>query len=99
MRRPPCSASPPASPPTNCSTDEGYFGEGYGIPTAGCLEAIRLLAHNEGIFLDPVYSGKAMAGLIDHIRRGDIAPADSVVFLHTGGAPALFAQVDQLGLG
>jgi 1-aminocyclopropane-1-carboxylate deaminase/D-cysteine desulfhydrase-like pyridoxal-dependent ACC family enzyme len=80
-------------------TDEGYFGEGYGIPTAGCLEAIRLLAHNEGIFLDPVYSGKAMAGMIDHIRRGEIAPTDSVVFLHTGGAPALFAQVDQLGLG
>lgn len=80
-------------------TDERYFGEGYGIPTAGCLEAIRLLARNEGIFLDPVYSGKAMAGMIDHIRRGDIAPTDSVIFLHTGGAPALFAQVDQLDLG
>ncbi len=80
-------------------TDEGYFGEGYGIPTVGGLEAIRLLAHNEGIFLDPVYSGKAMAGMIDHIRRGDIAPTDSVIFLHTGGAPALFAQVDQLNLG
>ncbi len=79
-------------------TDEGYFGEGYGIPTAGCREAIRLLAHNEGIFLDPVYSGKAMAGMIDHIRRGDITAGETVVFLHTGGAPALFAQIDQLGL-
>ncbi len=79
-------------------TDEGYIGEGYGIPTAACLEAIRLVAHNEGIFLDPVYSGKAMAGMIDHIRRGEIAPRDTVVFLHTGGSPALFAQVDQLGL-
>ncbi len=79
-------------------TDEGYIGEGYGIPTAACLEAIRLLAHNEGIFLDPVYSGKAMAGMIDHIRRGKIPPAETVVFLHTGGSPALFAQVDQLGL-
>ncbi len=79
-------------------TDEGYIGDGYGIPTAACLEAIRLLAQNEGIFLDPVYSGKAMADTIDHIRRGDIAPTETVVFLHTGGSPALFAQVDQLGL-
>ncbi|MHB8644492.1 MAG: D-cysteine desulfhydrase family protein [Thermomicrobiales bacterium] len=78
-------------------TDGGYIGEGYGIPTAAGLEAIRLLAHNEGIFLDPVYSGKVMAGMIDHIRRGDIAPRETIVFLHTGGSPALFAQVDQLG--
>jgi D-cysteine desulfhydrase family pyridoxal phosphate-dependent enzyme len=80
-------------------TDERYIGEGYGIPTAACLEAIRLLARNEGIFLDPVYSGKAMAGMIDHIRCGSISPSETVVFLHTGGSPALFAQVDQLGLG
>ncbi len=79
-------------------TDEGYIGEGYGIPTAACLEAIRLLAHNEGIFLDPVYSGKAMAGMIAHIRREEITPAETVIFLHTGGGPALFAQVNQLGL-
>jgi 1-aminocyclopropane-1-carboxylate deaminase/D-cysteine desulfhydrase-like pyridoxal-dependent ACC family enzyme len=79
-------------------TDEGYIGDGYGIPTTACLEAIRLLACNEGIFLDPVYSDKAMAGMIDHIRRGGIAPTETVAFLHTGGSPALFAQVDQLGL-
>jgi L-cysteate sulfo-lyase len=78
-------------------TDPRYFGEGYGIPTDACLEAIRLLAHCEGIFLDPVYSGKAMAGMIDHIRRGEIAPQETVVFLHTGGNPALFAQVANLG--
>jgi D-cysteine desulfhydrase family pyridoxal phosphate-dependent enzyme len=78
-------------------TDHGYIGEGYGIPTDACLEAIRLLAHCEGIFLDPVYSGKAMAGMIDHIRRGEIDPREAIVFLHTGGSPALFAQVANLG--
>jgi D-cysteine desulfhydrase/L-cysteate sulfo-lyase len=77
-------------------TDEGYIGEGYGIPTAACKEAIALLARQEGVFLDPVYSGKAMAGLLDAIRRGDIAPDETVVFLHTGGSPALFAQVPLL---
>jgi D-cysteine desulfhydrase family pyridoxal phosphate-dependent enzyme len=80
-------------------TDHGYVGEGYGIPTAACLEAITLLARQEGIFLDPVYTGKVMAGLIDHIRKGAIDPAETVVFLHTGGTPALFAYADRLGIG
>lgn len=79
-------------------TDHGYIGPGYGIPTPGCVEAITLLARCEGIFLDPVYTGKVMAGLIDHVRRGTIDPAETVLFLHTGGAPALFAYADQLGL-
>lgn len=78
--------------------DDSQIGEGYGIPTAGCLEAIHLLARQEAIFLDPVYSGKAMAGLIADIRSGVIAPTETVIFLHTGGTPALFAQVDRLGL-
>ncbi len=73
-------------------TDQDYIGAGYGIPTDGCLEAIRLLARREGILLDPVYTGKAMAGLIDHVRRGDLDPSSTVVFLHTGGVPALFAH-------
>ena len=73
-------------------TDQNYIGDGYGIPTPGCLEAIRLLAETEGILLDPVYTAKAMAALIDHVRRGELDPADSVVFLHTGGTPALFAH-------
>lgn len=73
-------------------TDQGYIGSGYGISTDGCVEAIRLLARHEGILLDPVYTGKAMAGLIDHVRRGDLDPSSSVVFLHTGGVPALFAH-------
>ncbi len=83
--------------PADLLTDHSYVGEGYGIPTPACLEAIRLLAQCEGIFLDPVYTGKAMAGMIDHIRQGMISPREAVVFLHTGGSPALFAQVTNLG--
>jgi D-cysteine desulfhydrase family pyridoxal phosphate-dependent enzyme len=70
----------------------GYVGEGYGILSPGCAEAIRLLARNEGVLLDPVYTGKAMAGLIDLIRKGEIGADKTVVFLHTGGTPALFTQ-------
>jgi L-cysteate sulfo-lyase len=68
-----------------------YVGEGYGIPTEGTLAAIRLAAETEGLLLDPVYSGKAMAGLIDLCRRGFFTREQNVVFLHTGGAAALFA--------
>jgi L-cysteate sulfo-lyase len=67
-----------------------YVGEGYGIPTDGMGEAVRMLAQAEGILLDPVYSGKAMAGLIDLIRTGVIGADKTVVFLHTGGAVGLF---------
>ncbi|MFN8511782.1 MAG: pyridoxal-phosphate dependent enzyme [Chloroflexia bacterium] len=76
--------------------DDSQIGAGYGIPTEGCLEAIHLLARNEAVFLDPVYSGKAMAGLIADIRSGAIAPTETVIFLHTGGTPALFAQASLL---
>ena len=68
-----------------------YVGESYGALTAECAEAIRLTARTEGVMLDPVYSGKAMAGLIDLIRRGVIKKDETVIFLHTGGHPALFA--------
>lgn len=68
-----------------------YVGEGYATPTPAGLEAIRLVASLEGILLDPVYSGKAMAALIDHIKQGKLTAADTVIFLHTGGYPALFA--------
>ncbi len=84
--------------PEDVATDAGYIGPGYAIPTPGCLEAIALLARTEGIFLDPVYTGKAMAGLIDHVRRAVVGPDETVLFLHTGGAPALFAYADQLEL-
>jgi D-cysteine desulfhydrase family pyridoxal phosphate-dependent enzyme len=71
-------------------TDQGYIGEGYGIPTAAALEAIELLARTEALLLDPCYTSKAMAALIDHVRRGELSPTETVVFLHTGGMPALF---------
>jgi L-cysteate sulfo-lyase len=76
--------------------DNGFIGEGYGILTDGCVEAISLLARTEAIFLDPVYTGKAMAGLIAHIRAGAVAPNETVIFLHTGGSPALFARAGEL---
>ncbi len=71
--------------------DRDHFGEGYGIVTDGCREALRLVARAEGIVLDPVYSGKAMAGLFSRVRDGRIPANATVVFWHTGGAPALFA--------
>ncbi|MDC0947806.1 D-cysteine desulfhydrase [Gammaproteobacteria bacterium] len=67
-----------------------YVGEGYGIPTDSGLEAIRLFAELEGILLDPVYSAKGAAGLIDLIRKGRFGRGERVVFLHTGGSAALF---------
>jgi len=70
-----------------------YVGDGYGIPTAGMKEAVLRTARLEGLLLDPVYTGKAMAGLIDRVRRGDYRPDDVVVLLHTGGTPALFADL------
>jgi L-cysteate sulfo-lyase len=76
-----------------------YVGQGYGIPTEGMVDAIRLLAEKEGILLDPVYSGKGMAGLIDLVRQGRFGKDENVVFLHTGGAVGLFAYPDALGVG
>ncbi len=69
-----------------------YIGEAYGAPTDEMKEAVRLVARTEGIILDPVYTGKAMAGLIDLIRKGRFERDDVVVFLHTGGIPGLFAE-------
>jgi D-cysteine desulfhydrase family pyridoxal phosphate-dependent enzyme len=68
----------------------GFIGAGYGIPSPEGAEAIRLVARSEGVLLDPTYTGKAMAGLLEHLRRG-LAPYRSVVFVHTGGQPAFFA--------
>ena len=67
-----------------------YVGEGYGIPTEGCLEAIRMFAELEGLLLDPVYSAKAAAGMIDLIRKGQFSAGQRILFWHTGGAAALF---------
>src|SRR5690606_19362199 len=71
--------------------EDGYVGEGYSLPTAGMVEALRTLARGEGILLDPVYTGKAMDGLIDLVRRGRFESDQNVVFIHTGGAPSLSA--------
>lgn len=73
----------------------GYAAPGYGLPNPGMIEAVKLAASVEGILLDPVYSGKAMAGLIGMIRTGRIARNETVVFIHTGGTPALFAYADR----
>jgi L-cysteate sulfo-lyase len=70
---------------------DDYVGGGYGVPTPAMVEAVALTARCEGILLDPVYSGKGMAGLIDLVRKGFFRREDNVVFLHTGGATALFA--------
>ena len=75
---------------------DDFIGPGYGQVTADGWEATDLLARTEGILLDPVYTAKAMAGLIHDIRQGRIAPGQVVVFIHTGGQPAVFAYRDEL---
>ena len=79
--------------------DTDYVGEGYGIPREDTLEAIRLFAELEGLLLDPVYSGKGAAGLIDYCRKGRFKPHERVVFLHTGGSAALFGYTRALTAG
>ncbi len=73
-----------------------YVGEGYGLPAASTLEAIDMFAKLEAILLDPVYSGKGAAGLIDLIRKGHFRKDEKVVFLHTGGSAALFGYTTDL---
>lgn len=67
-----------------------YVGDGYGLPTDAMVEAVKLMAQYEGILLDPVYSGKGFAGLVDLIRKGHFKQGENVVFLHTGGSISLF---------
>lgn len=69
-----------------------YLGGGYGVVGEPELEAIRLFAELEGLLLDPVYTGRAAAGLLDLIRKGYFKPEEKVLFWHTGGTPAIFAQ-------
>ena len=78
--------------PDDISVRDGFIGDGYGVPSPEGIEAIRLLSRTEGLFLDPTYTGKAMAGLIGEIRSGRIRKGETVVFIHTGGEPALFAH-------
>jgi L-cysteate sulfo-lyase len=76
--------------------DDGYVGAGYGQPTKGTLDAINLIARREGLLFDPVYSGKGLAGMIGLARQNFFESDKDVIFLHTGGAAALFAYGNQL---
>jgi len=76
--------------PDDINVNIDYFGEGYAAPTEGMVEAIKLVARTEGVLLDPIYTGKGMAGLIDLIRKGVFTKDDEVGFWHTGGVPSLF---------
>ena len=77
---------------------DDYLGAGYTLPTDGMREAVALLARTEGILLDPTYTGKAMAGLVDLARRGRFAKGENVLFLHTGGSPGLYARPELFAL-
>lgn len=77
-----------------CNGD--YVGDGYGIPTEAMNSALLLLARLEGLLFDPVYSGKALAGMIDLVGKGHFAGVENIVLIHTGGSAGLFAYVDQL---
>jgi len=78
--------------------DCNYIGPGYGEPTESMNEAVLMLARFEGLLFDPVYSGKALAGMIDYVRKGRFTKAEKIVFLHTGGSAGLFAYADSLTL-
>ncbi len=75
-----------------------YVGAGYGLPTEGMVDALKLLARTEGLLFDPVYSGKGLDGLIDQVRKGYFAGMDNIVFLHTGGSAALFGYPEVFDL-
>ena len=82
--------------PADVRVLDDQVGEGYSIPTPGMIEAVRLFASMEGVLLDPVYTGKAAAGLLELVRSGEFDPNGDVLFMHTGGWPALFAYQDVL---
>lgn len=75
---------------------DDYVGPGYSLPTPAMVETVNLLAKLEGILLDPVYTGKAFAGLIDLIKKGFFKPGENILFVHTGGIPALYVYKDIL---
>jgi D-cysteine desulfhydrase/L-cysteate sulfo-lyase len=81
---------------TDVESYDEYVETAYGEPSPRGLEAMRLAARFEGLMLDPIYTGKAMAGLIDHARRGLLGADSQVVFVHTGGLPAMFAFKDEI---
>ena len=82
--------------PSDIIVFDEYVGEGYGRLTQGTVDAIQLVAREEGILLDPVYTGKAMSGLMGLAESGYFDRGDLVVFLHTGGTPGIFHYGDDL---
>lgn len=89
-------ASPPPVAPAEVAVNADYLGQGYGVLGRPERDAIRRFAETEGLLIDPVYTGRAAAGLIDLIRRGAIRRDETVLFWHTGGTAALYAYADQL---
>jgi D-cysteine desulfhydrase family pyridoxal phosphate-dependent enzyme len=83
------------APMTNYKIFYDYVGQGYSIPTPSGIEAIKMAAKTEALLLDPVYTGKAMAGLVHLIRSGYFTKKDTVIFIHTGGTPGLFLDLIQ----
>ncbi|SHN59831.1 D-cysteine desulfhydrase [Desulfovibrio litoralis] len=83
-------------PKGNIECFADYFAPGYSLPNDGMVEAVKLFSKHEAILLDPVYSGKAAAGLIDLVRKGHFKEGSSILFLHTGGSPVLYAYLDSL---
>lgn len=83
--------------PADVHIEDGYIGKKYGVPSEAGNEAIRLLARSEGLFADPIYTGKALAGLLDMVSRGKIS--SRVLFWHTGGTPALFTHAHSFTRG
>lgn len=82
--------------PSEVINFDEFVGEGYGIPTDEGFEAIELLAQTEGVILDPIYTGKCFAALLSHIRSGRVPKESNVVFVHTGGTPAIFSFADEI---
>ena len=89
-------AGAPAPPREAVTALDDWVGPGYSLPSPEMVEAVRMLARLDGVLLDPVYTGKAMAGLIGLARRGEFRKGERVLFVHTGGAPALYAYRDVL---
>lgn len=81
--------------PPVVNVNHAYIGEGYGQPTEACVEAIRLVASLEGLLFDPVYSGKALAAMIDQVTLGNFRDAEDVLLIHTGGTPVLHVYRQQ----
>lgn len=84
---------------SDIAIDGAHLGPGYGVPTDGMKDALRLVARQEGVLLDPVYSGKAFAGLLHDLREGVVRDGEQVLFIATGGAPGLYAYRSDLSTG